>query len=191
VKASLSCKLLPHTTSTFFHDTALSLSLFISQGPLPQHTAPHKTTRCLLPWGGKHPPSVTCATLIDWVRVLHPTRHKVISETFPKPISWLGMEKQNLTQQKHAFTNQNICTTTQNKHKKTKARFSRLLRYPAWKRKGAIVVLALHKSVNYLLTYTLTHILTAPDPHGAHVPPHRRQYLLPSINTISYHDVIS
>jgi len=38
---------------------------------------------------------------------------QVILETFPKPISWLGMEKQNLTQQKHAFTNQNKCTTTQ------------------------------------------------------------------------------
>jgi len=32
----------------------------------------------------------------------------MISETFPKPISWLGMEKQNLTQQKHAFTNQDM-----------------------------------------------------------------------------------
>ena len=84
---------------------------------------------------------------------------------FPKPISWLGMEKQNLTQQnhafttaphqstnvlrpflfpgppgsagarielldfmvqgmidrgRHAFTNQNKCTTTRNKHKKLK-----------------------------------------------------------------------
>jgi len=30
------------------------------------------------------------------------------------------MEKQNLTQQKYAFTNQNKCTTThKNKHKKT------------------------------------------------------------------------
>jgi len=27
------------------------------------------------------------------------------------------MEKQSLTQQKHAFINQNKCTTTQNKHK--------------------------------------------------------------------------
>jgi len=27
------------------------------------------------------------------------------------------MEKQNLTQQKHTFTNQNKCTTTENKHK--------------------------------------------------------------------------
>jgi len=29
------------------------------------------------------------------------------------------MEKLNLTQQKHTFTNQKKCTTTQNKHKKT------------------------------------------------------------------------
>jgi len=32
---------------------------------------------------------------------------------FPKPISWLGMEKLNLTQQTHTFINQNKCTTTQ------------------------------------------------------------------------------
>jgi len=62
------------------------------------------------------------------------------------------MEKQNLTQQKHTFTNQNKCTTTQNKHKKTKARFSRLIWHPAWKWRGPILVLALHKSVTYLLT---------------------------------------
>jgi len=41
----------------------------------------------------------------------------VIPETFPKPISWLGMEKQNLTQQKHTLINQKKYTTTQNKHK--------------------------------------------------------------------------
>jgi len=44
-------------------------------------------------------------------------KKQVISETFPKPISWLGMEKLNLTQQKHTFTNQKKCTTAQNKHK--------------------------------------------------------------------------
>ena len=34
---------------------------------------------------------------------------QVISETFPEPISWLGMEKTlNVTQQKHAFTNQEM-----------------------------------------------------------------------------------
>jgi len=51
---------------------------------------------------------------------------------FPKPISWHGMEKQNLTQQKYTFTNQNKCTTTQNKHKRTKATFSRFLCHPAF-----------------------------------------------------------
>ena len=44
----------------------------------------------------------------------------VILKTFPKPISWLGMEKLNLTQQKHTFSNQKKCTTTQNRRKKLK-----------------------------------------------------------------------
>jgi len=29
-----------------------------------------------------------------------------------KPISWLGMEKQNLTQQMHTFAHQKKCSTT-------------------------------------------------------------------------------
>jgi len=60
------------------------------------------------------------------------------------------MEKQNLTQQKHTFTNQNKCTTTQ----KIIARFSRLLRHLAWKWRGPILVLAIHKSVTYLLRHS-------------------------------------
>jgi len=86
------------------------------------------------------------------------------TETFPKPVSGLGMEKQNLslTQQKHACTNQKKRTATQNKQKKTKARFSLLLRHLAWKRKGSILVSALDKFVTYLDTS-----LTAPDPNGA------------------------
>jgi len=39
--------------------------------------------------------------------------------TFPNQISWLGMEKLNLMQQKHAFADQKKCTTTQNKHNKS------------------------------------------------------------------------
>jgi len=35
----------------------------------------------------------------------------VISEMFPKPISSLGTGTENLTRQKHAFTNQKKCTT--------------------------------------------------------------------------------
>ena len=45
---------------------------------------------------------------------------QVISDMFLEPISWLGMEKLNLTQQKHTFTHQQKCTTTQNTHKKLK-----------------------------------------------------------------------
>jgi len=46
-------------------------------------------------------------------------------------------------------------------NKKTKARFSRLLRHLAWKQSRPILVLTLHKF--HLLTY----LLTAADPHGA------------------------
>ena len=49
-------------------------------------------------------------------------------------------------------------------HKKTKARFGRLLRPLAWKWRGPILVSAIQKFVSYLLTQTLNHILTAPGP---------------------------
>jgi len=41
------------------------------------------------------------------------------------------MEKQNLTQQKHTFTDQKECTTTQNEHKKLKPGLVTFLRHPA------------------------------------------------------------
>jgi len=42
-----------------------------------------------------------------WLRFYIPFNTKyAISETFPKPIFWLCIEKQNLTPQKHTFTNQ-------------------------------------------------------------------------------------
>jgi len=69
------------------------------------------------------------------------------------------MEKLNLTQEKHTFANQKKCTTTKNKQK-TKARFSRLLLHLAWKRRGPILVSALHKFVTHLLTQILTHLLS-------------------------------
>jgi len=100
--------------------------------------------------------SSECQWLIEWVKVLRPTQHKIGRlETFPKPISWLGMEKQNLTQQKHTFTNQNKYTPTQHKHKTTKARFSHLLTHSTWKRRGLILILALHKFVTYFLWHPL------------------------------------
>ena len=80
------------------------------------------------------------------------------------PISLLGTEKLNLTHQKHTFINQKKCTTTQTQ--KTKARFSRLLQPLAWKQRGPIFILALHKFVTYLLTETLTHLLTVPEHMG-------------------------
>ena len=50
-------------------------------------------------------------------------------------------------------------STTQNKHKKTTARFNGLLRHSVWKRRWPILALALHKSVTYtyLYTYSLAH----------------------------------
>ena len=56
------------------------------------------------------------------------------------PSQSLGLvcQKLNITQQKRAFANQTKCTTAQNEHKKTKARFSRLLRHPTSKGSGSI-----------------------------------------------------
>jgi len=79
------------------------------------------------------------------------------------------MEKINLTQQKHTFTNQKKRTTTQNKHKKTKARFSCLTSYDIWpgNEDGLFwfrrFINLLH---GYLLTY-ITYPLTALDAHAA------------------------
>jgi len=72
------------------------------------------------------------------------------------------MEKTKLTTTK--VHNEKKCTTTKNKHKKTKARFSRLLQHLAWKRRGPIVVLALHKFVPHLLRHLPTY-LQPWDPH--------------------------
>jgi len=49
---------------------------------------------------------------------------------------------------------------------KTKARFSRLLRHPAWKWRRPILISALHESVTYLLRH-LSVYLQPRDPHGA------------------------
>ena len=54
-------------------------------------------------------------------------------------LAWYGTKTKPNTRQKHAFINQKKCTTTQHKHEKTKARFSRLLRQPAWERSRSIL----------------------------------------------------
>ena len=65
----------------------------------------------------------------------HLKQNGPFQKTFPQANLLASHEKKlNLTQEKHTFTNQKKCTTTHNKHKKTKVRFSRLLRHPAWKR---------------------------------------------------------
>jgi len=64
------------------------------------------------------------------------------------------MEKVNVTQQEHAFTNPKKCTITQNKHKKLKPGLvaSYNIQAPDCKQRGPILILALHKFVTYLLT---------------------------------------
>ena len=98
--------------------------------------------------------------LIDWLKVLRPTRHKTGHfGDVPKPISWHRMEKQNLTQQKHTFINQKKHTTIQ-----TKTRFithpttSSLEMETAYSRFGAFWPLR-----TYLDTYPLTYS------HGTHM----------------------
>jgi len=61
------------------------------------------------------------------------------------------MEKQNLTQQNHTFTNQKKCTTTQNKHKNKTPGLVTSYDIRPEKRSGPILVSALHKFVAYLL----------------------------------------
>jgi len=76
------------------------------------------------------------------------------------------MEKQNLTQQKHAFNKQNKCISTQNKQK-TKAGFGRFLRHPAWKWRGPILISALHKYLTYLPRHLPTYL--QPRTHTGHI----------------------
>jgi len=89
-----------------------------------------------------------------------------ILETFPKPISWLGMEKLNVTQQKHAFTNKK-CIPTQTKHKKIKPGL--VASYNIRPGNGEGLILFWH-FINLSLTYLLRHLptyLQPQDPHRA------------------------
>jgi len=84
---------------------------------------------------------------------MHPTRHKkVILEMFPLPISWLGMEKQNLTQQKHTFIN-----TTQ----KIKPGLVATYNMRPWNGEGLFLF---RQFINLSLTYLLRHLLTYVQP---------------------------
>jgi len=78
--------------------------------------------------------SIIATLLIDRVKVLRPTRNKMGHfGHVPRAslLAWYGKIKLNQPQRKHTFTYyQNKCTTTQYKRKRTKARFSHLLRHP-------------------------------------------------------------
>jgi len=99
--------------------------------------------------------------LIDWVKVLRPTEHK-IGHFGDVPVCWFGMEKLNLTQQKHACINQNKCTITQNKHKKLKSGL--VVSYDIRPGNGQALFL-FRCFINASLTYLLRHLLTySPGP---------------------------
>jgi len=81
----------------------------------------------------------------------------VILEMFPKPISWLGIEKLNLTQQKNTITNQKKCTTTQNKHKNQKPGL--VASYVIWPG-NEIGLFWFWRIINLSLIYWLRHLPT-------------------------------
>jgi len=71
------------------------------------------------------------------------------------------MEKQNQTQQKYTFTNQNKCSTTKNNLKP-----GLVASYDTqpWNREG---LFWFWHFINLSVTYLDTHLLTAQEPHGA------------------------
>jgi len=77
---------------------------------------------------------------------------QVISETFfiANLLAWYGKTEPWHNKSMHSPIKRNVAQHEINP--KSKARFSRLLRYPAWKQRGPILVSALHKFVSYSLT---------------------------------------
>ena len=109
----------------------------------------------------------------------------VISETFPKPTSWFVRKKLNLTQQEHAFHNQNKCTPPQNKHRKLKPGL--VANYDIWSgnRMGLFLF---QRFINLSLTCLFRHLptyLQSQDPHGTTGSINHQiftNYLLPIFN---------
>jgi len=117
--------------------------------------------------------SISLGALIDSVKVLCPTRHENRSfRRRSRKKSRLGIEKQNLAQQKHTQTNQKKCTTTH----KAKARFSRRLRHLAGKGEG---LFWFRRFINLSLTYFLIHLPTYSP--GTHMG-----YCLQEVGTYDY-----
>jgi len=75
------------------------------------------------------------------------------------------MVKLNLTQQKHAFTNQKKCTTTQNKHKKLKPALVASYDIRPGNREG---IFLFQHFINLSLTYLLRHLPTYLQPWDPH-----------------------
>ena len=73
---------------------------------------------------------LTFHQLSDWLSCGF-TSHTTQNRSFRRRFSKFGMEKMNLAQQKHAFSNQKKSTVIQNKQK------SRLLQLAAWKPSGS------------------------------------------------------
>jgi len=97
------------------------------------------------------------------------------------PIFWLGMEKLNLTQQKHTFTNKNKYTTTQNKHAKVKPGL--VASYDIWPENGGAYSYFGNSYICHLLTYLDIYPLTystALDPHRPY------QQIVQWLNEIQY-----
>jgi len=108
-------------------------------------------------------------TLIYSVKVLRPTPHKIGHfRDVPQAnlLAWYWKTKPNTKVCIHQ--SKDMYYATQNKHKKTKARFSRLIWHPAWKQRGPIVILVLHKFVTYLLRHLPTY-LQPRHPHEANI----------------------
>ena len=92
--------------------------------------------------------SYPCTRWTKNIGLLRPTLHK--TGRFREPIYWLGMEKTKHNKSTHSPIERNLLQ--QNKHNKTKARFSCLLQHQVWKRRGPILVSVLNKFFTCLLT---------------------------------------
>jgi len=101
--------------------------------------------------------TVLSSALIDWVKVLRPTWHKIGHfGDVPQAnlLAWYGKTK--LSQQKHTFTNQK--NVLEHKINTKKLRSGLVVSYHIWtgNGRGPILVSALYKSVTYLLRYLPT-----------------------------------
>jgi len=95
----------------------------------------------------------------DWllVKVLRPTRHKIGHFRDVSQANLLACyEKQNLTQQKHTYTNQKKCTTTQNTQKLKPG----LVTCCDIRPKNGVGLFWFQSFINLSLTYLFRHLLT-------------------------------